>query len=74
MTPEQHVLFSTELVQAYRDFLTANGEVQHTDEKQLILSIKERGGYQAARFRDAQGRQARGLRGVKIKDRDTWDL
>ena len=59
--------FTTDLVNAYGQYLHANGEDHYIEQKQLITSIKERGGYQAARSRDATGKQARGLRGVKIK-------
>jgi putative DNA primase/helicase len=60
--------FTTDLVKAYAEFLRANGEDQYIEQKQLIASIKERGGYAPSTKRDVQGKQARGLRGVRIKD------
>ncbi len=60
--------FTTDLVNAYGEFLRANGEDHYIEQKQLIASIKERGGYVPTKRNDPQGKQARGLRGVKIKD------
>lgn len=60
--------FTGDLVRSYNEFLHANGEEQYIEQKTLIAQIKERGGYRTDRSRDAQGRQARGLRGVKIKE------
>jgi putative DNA primase/helicase len=58
---------TADLVKEYVGFLAAEGEVQHIDSKQLVMTIKERGGYKKAVVRDAQGQQQRGLRGVRIK-------
>lgn len=60
--------FSSDLVRAYGNFLSANGESTYIEQQRLITDIKERGGFQAARQRDARGQQARGLRGVLLKD------
>lgn len=61
-------VFSTDLILAYRTFLHAEGEDQYTgDEKQIIVQIRERGGFQAAKKRNTHGQELRGLRGAKIK-------
>jgi putative DNA primase/helicase len=60
--------FTTDLVRAYGDFLQANGEEHYIEQKVLITQIRERGGYQAGKKRNATGQELRGLRGVKIKD------
>jgi putative DNA primase/helicase len=62
--------FSTDFVKSYAEFLHTNAEDQYVEQKQLIASIKERGGYTPSNKRDAQGKQARGLRGVRIKGTD----
>lgn len=59
--------FTADLFGAFVKFLQENGEDHYLEQKTLIAQIKERGGYQAVRMRDATGKQARGLRGVRMK-------
>jgi putative DNA primase/helicase len=60
--------YTADLVKAYAEFLHANGEDQYVEQKTLITQIRERGGYQAGKKRNATGQELRGVRGVKIKD------
>ena len=60
--------FTTDLVKAYANFLQVNGEDQYIEQKTLITQIRERGGYQAGKKRNATGQELRGVRGVTIKD------
>jgi hypothetical protein len=60
--------FTNDLVKAYVDFLRDDGEDQYVEQKTLITQIRERGGYQAGKRRNATGQELRGVRGVTIKD------
>jgi phage/plasmid-associated DNA primase len=57
---------TAELVKAYGDFLSANGEAQYFEQKQLISDIKERSGYRPSKQRNENGQEHRGLRGVRL--------
>jgi putative DNA primase/helicase len=58
-----------DLLKAYGDFLQDEDEaVRHIDSKQLAIALRDRGGFQKAVVRNAQGQQQRGLRGAKLKD------
>lgn len=59
--------FSTDLITAYTRFLQDNGEELYIESKQFVQSLKERGGFVSTKRLDPHGKQARGLRGVKIK-------
>jgi P4 family phage/plasmid primase-like protien len=60
--------FTSDLGKAFQNFLVANGEVMHWDERKLMGEIKERGCYEAGKKRTEQGPQRRGLWGVRVKD------
>jgi putative DNA primase/helicase len=66
-------LFTHDLVRAYAGFLADNGEEVFLDQKKLFADVKERGGFQDGRSRDANGAQHRGLRGVRLVTCDTCD-
>jgi len=60
--------FTVDLMKAYGEFLRANGEDQYIEQKALITQIRERGGYQTGKKRNATGQELRGVRGVRIKE------
>lgn len=62
--------FTADLCQAYRNFVVANGEPFHLDERKLVTEVKERGSYEAGIRRNKEGQQRRGLWGVRLKDTD----
>jgi putative DNA primase/helicase len=68
-TPDAFV-FTSDLVKAYSNFLAAEGQLQHIDERKLMAGIKERGNYEPGVKRDSADKRKRGLRGARIKDPD----